>query len=126
MIKANELRLGNLFLYNYKTDLISSVEWIQPDSVNITFERQPDLVNGVVCSPSDLMPIELTETLLSKLGFFDKGFGDFKKGQLRLSRESKNHFVTNGFMVEIQFIHQLQNLYFAVCGEELVFSSTEP
>ena len=25
-----------------------------------------------------------------------------------------------------EYIHQVQNLYFALCGEELVFSSTEP
>ena len=29
-------------------------------------------------------------------------------------------------LTEIKYIHELQNLFFSLCGEELVFSSTEP
>lgn len=136
MIKANEIRLNNLFLYNYKTDLISSVEWIQPNSVNIVFDRQPDLVNGVVCSPNDLIPIPLTEEWLLKAGFKKCFTNDF---WYSIKIADKRLLISTLGNIEIEkwdrtmiafhdickYVHQLQNLYFALCGEDLVFS-TEP
>ena len=68
MIKENELRLNNLVMVNYKTDLLSKVTWIQEGSINVTFDRQPDLVNGIVCSVNDLISIPLAEEWLISLG----------------------------------------------------------
>lgn len=125
MIKTKELRVGNYVTINNGFEmLVHSI--FQHDTVYLDFI--PPLINEADMWEEDfkdINPIQITEDILFKLGFKDKGFGDFKKGAIRLSRESKKHFVTNGFFVEIEYVHQLQNLYFAVTGEDLVFS-TEP
>lgn len=135
-MKENELRLNNLVMYNYKTDLLSKVTWIQEGSINVIFDRQTDLVNGVVCSPNDLIPIPLTEEWLLKAGF--KLCENFIKGvyvnywfkypiKIKNSGKSKSIYFNGAeFTKNIIYIHQLQNLYFALVGEELVFSSTGP
>ena len=38
----------------------------------------------------------------------------------------ENAFFDYGTGVKLQYVHELQNLYFALYGEELFFSSTEP
>ena len=136
-MKENELRLNNLVMVNYKTDLLSKVTWIQEGSINVIFDRQPDLVNGVVCSVNDLIPIPLTEEWLLKAGFEKSFKNDYwfsiKIGDKRLlvsilgniEIEKWDRTMIN-FLSICQYIHQLQNLYFSLCGEELVFSSTEP
>lgn len=129
-MKENELRLNNLVMYNYKTDLLSKVTWIQEGSINVVFDRQPDLVNGFVCSPNDLIPISITKEWLVKAGF--KLCEDFKKGvysdyyfkyplKIRIIRDSISLFYRLELVQNIKFVHQLQNLYFALTGEELVF-----
>lgn len=130
MIKENELRLNNLVMVNYKTDLLSKVTWIQEGSINVIFDRQPDLINGVVCSVNDLIPIPLTEEWLLKAGFLY-----YKECDLYILegveiagylQESMSIYIFGSVdSIKIQYIHQLQNLFFSLVGEELVFS-TEP
>lgn len=121
-MKASELRIGNYI--HYKTDGTDSVIEFE----NFEFiSRLPQLVNDL------FNPIPLTEEWLLKFGF-DKIENGFKQ-----------YWDLNGFQIEIhgdkfpvriwggesaphltQFIghktkhvHQLQNLYFALSGEEL-------
>ena len=68
---------------------------------------------------SEYKPIPLTEEWLLKFGFDSmfSGAGYHKNGV----EIGNNH---NGFYIlatsyQIEFIHQLQNLYFALTGEEL-------
>ena len=144
MIKEKDLRLNNLVMVNYKTDLLSKVTWIQEGSINVIFDRQPDLINGIVCSVNDLIPIKLT-----KNWFLNAGFKENKHGTLFLKLELDRFFeiieTANDFYCElvqlpelssedlmfitlrkIDYVHELQNLYFALKCEELVFCSTEP
>ena len=128
MIQANEIRLNNLFLYNYKTDLLSSVEWIRPNSISIVFDRQPDLVNSAVCSVNDLIAIPLTKEWLLKAGFerlFPTG-STYSLRDFNVSDFGENGIYHYDVKQPIKYVHQLQNLYFAMTGEELVFSTTEP
>ena len=137
MIKENELRLNNLVMVNYKTDILSKVTWIQEGSINVTFDRQPDLVNGIVCSVNDLISIPLTEEWLIKFGFNSQ----YKKGWIGIDVKHSNGTTTDfvlsypqrmgmwqtffafeydGFrFVEIKYVHQLQNIYFALINKEL-------
>ena len=71
-MKENELRLNNLVMVNYKTDLLSKVTWIQEGSINVIFDRQPDLINGVICSVNDLIPVKLNKKVLLKFGLIEK------------------------------------------------------
>jgi hypothetical protein len=111
MIQANELRIGN---------------WVQhPDSPN------PHQVNtyGILnqSEKNIFEPISLTEDWLLKFGFEtwhkrDWDIGGVGDGQLlTVTTYAKNPIVRvwNQDIIHINYVHQLQNLYFALTGTEL-------
>jgi len=139
-MKENELRLNNLVMVNYKTDLLSKVTWIQEGSINVVFDRQPDLVNGVVYSVNDLIPIELDEKIMLKIKGFEQVYNSkytkiiemYNPDKMQLIRwtlkkEQKKYTIEiNGHdYPHILHLHQFQNIFFILFSEELVFS-TEP
>jgi hypothetical protein len=129
MIEARELRIGNFVdcerpLYDEKFITVESVSF---DSINLNF-REYEL--------EKLQPIPLTEEWLLKFGFeLETDDGDvkyyeiqrfwyyviFDHGDVRLDiKTGKNITHTVFYMDErFQYVHQLQNLYFALTGEEL-------
>ena len=126
MIKENELRLNNLVMVNYKTDLLSKVTWIQEGSINVIFDRQPDLVNGIVCSVNDLISIPLTEEWLIKFGFKKTWFGyeNISTGIEIEPLENEDYTIcinANEYHVgeNFKYVHQLQNIYTALTNKEL-------
>jgi len=121
MVKANELRLGNL-VYGFKTI------W----QIDFTDFRNYDTDTGEL--PYD--PIQLTPEILERCGFQYYAWPDF----LQFSHFIKNDFILretdSGYsffntskcdnsqrqhLVIIRHLHQLQNLYFALTGEELEY-----
>lgn len=66
-------------------------------------------------------PIPLTEEWLLKFGFKFKsyGYGDTEWKQWSFNGYSLNSFTCNTSGVDVKYLHQLQNLYFALTGEEL-------
>jgi hypothetical protein len=138
-MKANELRIGNLV--NHKTGQCKVVgfygEIFRAENIN-KIELKSNVFN--------LQPIPLTEEWLLKLGLFkitkkedlwgndEIGVYDFK-GKIRWS----DFFITSNGLKDftlyvatiddgmesaeclnnIIYVHQLQNLYFALTGEEL-------
>ena len=109
-MKANELRIGNLILKEGEIITVSSFTLYNVERDEEAFE-----------------PIVLTEKWLLKLGFewdiFYQGYTDGnwvikpndEKGY-RLSYGKRKYDV---IVWTIQYVHQLQNLYFALTGKEL-------
>ena len=101
MIEAKELRIGNIASWGLGSIILDI------DNFN---EEDLDY-----CSP-----IPLTEEWLVKFGFDD----NFHKGKFWVCLDDDGYFYTNhnlndeGF-TEVLHVHQLQNLYFALTGEEL-------
>jgi len=115
-MKAQELRIGNLVRYNNKdlvVRLISNWEF----SKN---EIQDDI------SLTECEPIPLTEEWLLKFGFekfhVKNAFGQeyYYKGVsiFFINNEFRYYLHTNRHWVAYEFVHEIQNLYFAF-GEEL-------
>jgi len=119
-MKEQELRIGN-WVRHLKEE--ETVTWLSTDSINN--------IQGWY------EPILLTKEWLIKLGFYKERTGDrltieawspghpsqrfnidFKNGKILLiSRyQGDSDHLT---MDHIKFVHQLQNLYFALTGEEL-------
>ena len=112
-MKANELRI-----YNY---VLAEVGL---PSLNIHCILANDIVDiskGFV----NVSPIPLTEEWLLKFGFtqceneywYEKGFfGISHEGCVNLQGRGNNEFVAEAV---IKYVHQLQNIYYALTGSEL-------
>jgi hypothetical protein len=134
-MKSNELRLGNLFQEKNSKEIIEV----------IGLEKSRIIFSGMFLDNWQAEPIPLTEEWQKKLGVKIDGFGnflDFKVGEkefrinfygnktvsinsilaLTLPREIGPVSVLN-FPVDaaVEYVHQLQNFYFAFTGEELNF-----
>jgi hypothetical protein len=110
-MKANELRIGN---YYNQFSQIEKVSWV-------TFkDLAEDLNNKLWCKP-----IPLTEEWLFKFGFkcfftYDDYHYYLESIGLGLDRSYQPFGIGN---YKVEYVHQLQNLYFALMGEELTFKS---
>lgn len=111
MINANELRIGNLI--QTETGKIKRVENVFGDRFNLKF------VNGEPMSDplTEMESIPLAPEILKKCGLADKQILGFEfyfngKGECVLTNEHGNSVI-------IHSLHQLQNLYFALTGNEL-------
>lgn len=135
-MKASELRIGNLV---YVTDNLTNLIFEEITPINIHNLMH---LTGLDKSPVDIefKPIPLTEEFLLKFGFepinkHDNTFityADWTHNyflQLDVRKgDNKYLILDNSFgdlrafsMVDIEYVHQLQNLYFALTGEELKY-----
>lgn len=110
-MKASELRMGNL-IYN---------------KGNNFFVNPNHLIVMMMDVNHNYNPIPLTEEWLLKLGFETDHIewwngiiclGIFKDGIYYLPTDQISFRIGK----EIEYVHQLQNLYFALTGEELILN----
>ena len=116
-MKASELRIGNL-IFTHKEEIIV-VKGIDTEGL-ILFKEDQNIFD-FKCKP-----IPLTEEWLLKFGF-KKDLGN----DLYLDSTSTSFFIWQNNRVELlddknnicishcEYVHQLQNLFFALSGEEL-------
>lgn len=110
-MKATELRIGNLFIEEFSGELIKVIE-LTADCITFT---------GSFDGKWQAQPIPLTEKWLDKTPptidgcetSFHEHFADETIWFLHIGRE---------FAVQIKYVHQLQNLIFALTGEELLYN----
>ena len=114
MIQANELRIGNWLEFN-----LHGSKWIgQIDHADFEFIFDNDLR----CAD----PIPLTEDWLLKLGF-EKVYKSNIHSRYYLDGLSYYFFYDtkrqyadcSGLLIECEFVHDLQNLFFALRKQEL-------
>jgi hypothetical protein len=116
-MKSTELRIGNL-VYDTK----GYVNTIDLEAITYIFKE----------SLNQVKPIPLTEEWLLKFGFKNRPDGICDHWHLGINPithdwmiELKNlgagFFYINGYF-NIKYVHQLQNLYFALTGEELAIN----
>ena len=119
-MKAIELRIGNLVIvtntggYNNIGDIIS-IDSISRHGVNNWSD-----MGSSGCNPfCGIEPILLTEEWLLKFGFL--------KDRINLYYSFGQFIIRHDFIlcdintrIELKYVHQLQNLYFALIGQELI------
>jgi hypothetical protein len=116
-MEARELRIGN---WVKSKQPFEDVIYLGCQSNSVDFN-----INGIE-------PIPLTKEWLVKLGFvLDKGVGVwFGEGDLsddygcftiwdKYTGINYKFSIENSLYIELKYVHQLQNLYFALTGEEL-------
>ena len=117
MIKINELRVGNTVSLNSR-----DYKNIQTKITGIS-----DMVFSCkegVFVPEKFEAIPIVSEYLLKLGFerlFETG-STYSLGDFNVSDFGENGIFHYDVKQPIKYVHQLQNLYFALTGEELVFS----
>lgn len=126
-ITASELRIGNLLRACF-TNEITEVDWLVLKHIS----------DGNIQSPYDTIPvyepIPITTDWLVWAGFESKRIYDevyewtserYKTESSRFRIQSVNDFCFlcgNTTNPEIKYVHQFQNLYFTLTGEELKFN----
>lgn len=98
-MKAQELRIGN---YVMRNDKVFQVDFITPTIHNL----------------EKYQPIRLDSDWLNKLGFHK--IGDcFAKGEMICHIEHDRFEYWGIFLRPIKYVHELQNLCFALTGQQL-------
>ena len=116
-MKVNELRIGNFVQLNTNITQVDVIDYNQIIATEF----------GLI-ELKYIKPIPLTEEWLLKFGFykndelftiewneFSFSIFDFDNGKFAINN-SFNY-------VDIIYVHQLQNLYFALTGEELIINN---
>jgi hypothetical protein len=114
-ITANELKIGNFVEIDQYPDykIINQIE----EGIDID-----------QCVKLNASPIPITEEWLLKLGFTSNPYQDrYEKGQLHIECDKTKGEICLWIesMPHIKHVHQLQNLYFALTGEELTYGGNK-
>ena len=110
MLKANEIRLGNYYDHN------GEYRQVTPSVIEEVWNAE-----RTWCKP-----IPLTEELLLKMGFkYIGGEGYALDNGFSIYSSLRNGWMAIGTKLVpnikgVQYIHQLQNLYYALTNEELI------
>ena len=111
MIKVEDLRVGNYLLDGYGE--IFQVKQIGTGLIES---------HGMhIYEIEEIKPIELTEEILLKSEFLNWN-GYYSKGDIKYEEENiiLNFWSDDSYVIKgIKYLHQLQNLYFMLCNEEL-------
>lgn len=131
MLKANELRIGNYITYN---------SLLQKDEVFIVDQRWFGALaggrrKGEIKPDEEIINysgIPLTPEILERCGFANIYMANiwnvYIKGKYRIEETArKNSYAfrlnvnpnESYYLADVNYLHQLQNLYFSLTGEEL-------
>lgn len=108
MLKSNELREGN-FVYDVNNEMYLKLPCVDIFMISVGSERE-----------SKYEPIKITEEILFKSGFVNWDKVDdcyIVKGLIIWKCNEMFLCYKNG--VQVKYLHQLQNLYFALTNKEL-------
>jgi hypothetical protein len=124
-MKANELRIGNWIsdrgMKEWQIDSWERKNKVAAKSPIFKFGDLAMEGHPLTEEVDFLIPIPLTEEWLLKFGFKPLQKDWQKKGLIIHTR--KRGFIVRKSIPQIHHVHQLQNLYFALTGEELVLSN---
>jgi hypothetical protein len=129
MINVKELRLGNLIEYHVTDSVDGTDEWVD-NYVDY------DDIGWISLQKNDerYRPKVLTEEMLVKFGVIGVGqancyvpMAQNQNGEIKYAFTLTKELISNVFYcfdlmkepIKIEYVHQLQNLYFALTGEEV-------
>lgn len=135
MVAANELRVGSIVKYDGEIEVISFEGKVYKKNLifkvaNIQTSTEKDssvFINGII-KPHELKGVKLTERFVKKAGFvvfksLENGYKQYRNKCVRLwVGKGSVQMDINSDSIALNFLHELQNLYHALTGEELNIS----
>lgn len=120
-MKTNELRIGNwVTLHGDECRVMMIGGDLTTYHYEVVFNDGTLVETRSVSEDDSIQPIPLTEEWLEKFGFRDAGRFGFSKGRVLIyKRADKFGFGKSSLQCNFEYVHQLQNLYFALTGDEL-------
>ena len=119
-MEAKHLRIGNYIERHNKVTGVKDIVQVDGGTPLLAFEGMTTL---------KFNPIPLTEECLLKFGFaqrlktYDCNFYENRKLSINIRSDYATVFLKqykqDSYLISIEYVHQLQNLYFALTGEEL-------
>lgn len=139
-VRANELRIGNLVILNNpkyhpeSTGKIFMIDSVKNDDVSLfDYENLPSII--LYQYLKYIEPIPLTEEWLLKLRSRESLPVNYKNIYIMLDRFLLTYQASYGFwyvydfsgeemlyITKVEFVHEWQNVYFALNGEELTLT----
>lgn len=135
MIEAKELRIGN---YLNLDGVIKQISTIHYDDTVRFYDSEKGSIGCYSLKNKSIQPIQLTEDILLRLGFvWNENTLTFEHTNRKLANwhVSKSvHISVQNWQVfnyvlkavvngKVKYLHQLQNLYCALTGEELTLKN---
>ena len=131
-MEAEELRIGNLLMWEDPSlEIISVTEILKRENYySISF-------TGGCAQLDEFIPIPLTEEWLNKFGFKKTTSGYWSNGKLEIGYTTTDEWfeyeylsvskdnIASTEMAELKYVHELQNLYFALTGKQLVITNNQ-
>ena len=114
-MKTQELRIGNLVNYKIIDDLDERKEWYEVSEID---------AEDLLIMDDDYQPIPLTDEWLFKFGVLKNNEYPYKflNGYIKI-RNGLFFYKYHLLDIELKYVHQLQNLYFSLTGEELIIEN---
>ena len=137
-MKANELRLNNYIKLRGNLCQIVSISGLISESVSAVMIDKHRERRHLYGEMQDIEGDELTEEWLLKLGFnrssYVSGFDNsvmiiyYEKSNLTICNWGDDKLImsnafSHGLRIEVVYVHELQNLYFALTGQELTIKN---
>ena len=130
-MKSTELRIGNFVKVENDYEIIQG---LHGHEALCALDIKLFDTFGVWQNYKDIQSIQLTEKWLIKFGF--KKWGSYtnlwkrysttnctvRSDASAISRNNCYFILNEDYRVDIEFVHQLQNLYYALTGDELVLA----
>ncbi len=137
-MKAEELRIGNLVNYEQTTHVLQSIDKWNARSYWLKHKKKAGDKKGIKIlmteelyqhSIDSIKPIPLTEEWLERFGFENYSINCDNEGYNHIDVSFHNKAITvylNDYEISWVFhVHQLQNLFYYLCGEELKIIGNE-
>lgn len=121
MIKSADLRLGNLFQVAPSRDVTFQVVELLADGVSACLASQDSdtVKTWESFLYADLFPVPLSDEMLENYGFTDGMLGDLELVPFEHEMPTYVAFFSKTTLCHVQFVHELQNLFYALYNEEL-------
>ena len=130
MIQSNELRIGNYVLCEGRLERLAMID----NKTSAVDVESTDVAQKGGIAFSNIQPISLTDDILRQCGFIYHDY--FKFWQLVSGKDALRSemdidrdynfidFMRRPLVKKVTSLHQLQNIYFMLKGQELLFQQS--